>query len=58
MIVADHSVTEAIALFVPALAIVSVIAGAVIIDRRRGAAEEAAQAAEPAAEAEPKPSES
>ncbi|MEO3786740.1 hypothetical protein ABGB12_25725 [Actinocorallia sp. B10E7] len=39
MILADHSATEAIALFIPALAIVIVIAGAVILDRRRAAAE-------------------
>ncbi|GAA2736870.1 hypothetical protein [Actinocorallia aurantiaca] len=39
MILADHSAAEAIALFIPALAIVIVIAGAVILDRRRAAAD-------------------
>jgi hypothetical protein len=34
---AHHGAIEAIALFVPALAIVGVIAGAVLLDRRRGA---------------------
>ncbi len=35
MILAHHAAVEAIALFVPALAIIGVIAGAVILDRRR-----------------------
>jgi len=34
---AHHGAIEAIALFIPALAIVCVIAGAVLLDRRRGA---------------------
>ena len=34
---AHHGAIEAIALFIPALAIVGVIAGAVLLDRRRGA---------------------
>jgi hypothetical protein len=36
MYLAHHTVIEAIALFIPALAIIGVIAGAVILDRRRG----------------------
>lgn len=40
MILAHHGAAEAIALFVPALAIVGVIAGAIVLDRRRGAEEE------------------
>ncbi|MCD0450044.1 hypothetical protein LO762_12695 [Actinocorallia sp. API 0066] len=48
MILADHSVTEAIALFVPAVAIVTVIAGAVVIDRRRAAQEDAENPDSPA----------
>ncbi|GAA2734736.1 hypothetical protein [Actinocorallia aurantiaca] len=40
MILAHHPAVEAIALFVPALAIIGVIAGAVILDRRRAAEDE------------------
>lgn len=40
MILAHHGAVEAIALFVPALAIVGVIAGAVILDRRRATEDE------------------
>ncbi|MEO5876471.1 MAG: hypothetical protein ABIS86_19580 [Streptosporangiaceae bacterium] len=36
-VLAHHAAIEAIALFVPALAVIGVIAGAVILDRRRGA---------------------
>lgn len=38
---AHHGAIEAIALFIPALAIVCVIAGAVLLDRRRGAEQDA-----------------
>jgi hypothetical protein len=40
MILAHHAAVEALALFVPALAIVGVIATAVVLDRRRAEEDE------------------
>jgi hypothetical protein len=53
---AHHGAIEAIALFIPALAIVCVIAGAVLLDRRRGGQQDAELSEDDAAEKTTRPS--